>query len=129
MYCFIILFYVNSVIPSVTGQNHLNSNICTLYIVLFMFLKGIYLFYTLLYSYGAFYYFCHHGRPASKIFNPLFSFDYYNPPIILIRKNCALGILRFGLGPKKPRLVILGTLVSCLGTNIINMLDTYIIGL
>ena len=39
---------------------------------------------------GVFHYFGHHGRPASQIFNPRLSFNYFNPAIILNKK------LRFG---------------------------------
>jgi hypothetical protein len=59
---------------------------------------------------GVFHYFGHHGRPASQIFNPRHSSDYFNLTIILIHKKCALGVLRYGLGQKQTRLVILGTL-------------------
>ena len=34
------------------------------------------------------------------------------------KKNCALGVLRYGLGPKQPRLAILPTSITRLGTQI-----------
>ena len=36
----------------------------------------------------------------------------------VFKKNCGLGVLRYGLGPKQPRLVILCTYISGLGTKI-----------
>ena len=75
-----------------------------------MFLKD---FFVVLQPYifkGVFHYFGHHGRPTSQIFNLGLSFEYFKPAIIVkSKKNCALGILRYGLGQKQPRLVILAT--------------------
>ena len=74
-----------------------------------MFLKDILVVLQPFIFLGIFHYFGHHGRPTSQIFNPRLSFDSFNPEIILIQKNCALGVLRNGLGQKQPKLVILGT--------------------
>ena len=67
---------------------------------------------------GVFHYFVHNGHPASKMFNPRLSFDYFNPATILIKKNLALDVLRYGLGRNQPRLVILATYISRLSTKI-----------
>ena len=79
-------FQVKSVMPSVTVKITLN-------IYIFMFLRVFFLQpYIFLY---VFHYFGHNGRPASQISNPRLSFDHFNQAIILIKKNCNLGVLRF----------------------------------
>ena len=80
-----------------------------LYIFTFICFKRLFRCFTTKYILGVFHYFSHHGRPASQIFKPRLSFNYLNPAIILIFKNCALGILRYGLGQKQQRLVIVAT--------------------
>ena len=62
--------------------------------------------------------FCLPWPPASQFFNLLLSFSYFDPVIILIKKNCAFAILRYGLGPKQPILVILSIYISRLGNKI-----------
>ena len=94
-------------------QNH--SNFLHFYVLMGFSSSS---FYTLINLLGVFHYFGHHGRPASQIFNPLLTFDHFNPAIILIFKKCAFRILRYGLGPKQARLVILGTYISRSGTKI-----------
>jgi hypothetical protein len=74
-----------------------------------MLLKDIFVVFQLFIFLVVFTYFGHHRRPASPIFNPRLCFDYFNAAIILIKKNCALGILIYGLGQKQPRLGILAT--------------------
>ena len=81
----------------------------TLNIYIFMLVKDFFVVLQPFIFLGVFHYFGHHRCPASQIFNPRLSFDYFNPAIILIKKNCALGVLRYGLGQKQPRLVILAT--------------------
>ena len=81
----------------------------TLNIYIFMFLKDLFV---VLQSYiflGVFHYFGHYGCPTSQILKSNLSFDYFNPAIILIKKNCASSILRYVLGQKQPRLEILST--------------------
>ena len=99
VYCFIILFQIKSVKPFVAGQNH------DKYLHFYVFKETFVVLqpYRIL---GVFHYFGHHGRPASKVFNPRLSFEYLNPAIILIKKNCALGVLRNGFGQKQSRFVI-----------------------
>ena len=99
---FSFLFQVKIVIPSVPDQNH------SKYLQFYVF-KGHFSCFTTLYIFRCFLLFDHHGRPAFQIFNPWLSFDYFNQAIILIPKNCALGVLRNGLGRKQPKWVILGT--------------------
>ena len=65
-----------------------------------MFVKGIFLFYTLVYFLGVFHYFGHHGRPASQIFNPLLSSNYFDQAIILIQKKMRFGLFKVGFGTK-----------------------------
>ena len=77
---------------------------------IFMLLKDIFVILQPYIFLGVFCYFGHHGRPASQICNPRLSFESFNSAIILIQKNWALGVLRYGLGQKQPRLVILGHL-------------------
>ena len=95
-------FQVKSVIPSVTGKNHSNYLDFMLLTVIFVVLQPFILL-------CVFHYFGHHRRLACQIFNLRLSFNYFNQAIILIKKNCALGVLRYGLGRKQPRLVILAT--------------------
>ena len=72
----------------------------TLTIYIFMFLKDIFVVLQCYIFLGVFHYFGHHACPASQIFNPRLSFEYFNPAIIVIQKKCALVVLRNGLGQK-----------------------------
>ena len=57
-----------------------------------MFLKVFFLHRNIIIMCFFSHYFGNHGRSASQIFNPLLSFDYFNPAIILIKKK----LLRIG---------------------------------
>ena len=81
----------------------------TLNIYIFILLKDIFVVLQPFMFLGVFHYFSHHRRPKPQIFNPRLCFNYFNTAIILINKNCALGVLRYGLGQKQSRLVILAT--------------------
>ena len=109
--CFIILFQIKSVKPSVSDQSHSKY----LHFCVFKWHFVVLQPYIIL---GVFHYFGHHCRPASQIFNPRLSLNYFNPAIILIKKNCALGVLRYSLRWKQPRLDILATSISRFGTKI-----------
>ena len=56
-----------------------------------MLLKDIFVVLQPFVIFGVFHYFGHHRRPASQIFTPRLSFDYFNPAINLIKKivRCA----------------------------------------
>ena len=51
-----------------------------------------------------FHYFGHHGRPASQIFNPRLSFDYFNQAIILIQKKLRFWRFKVWFGTKAPKI-------------------------
>ena len=53
---------------------------------------------------GVFHYFGHHGRPASQIFNPHLSFNYFNPAIILIQKKLRFGRFKVWFGMKAAKI-------------------------
>ena len=89
-------------------MSYLLSQVKSFLIFIFLCFNGYFFwFYTLIYLLNVFHNFGHHGRPASKNFNPLLSFDHFNHAIILINNNkkCVVGILRYGLGPKQPKLM------------------------
>ena len=75
---------------------------------IFMFLKYIFVVLQPFLFLDVFPYFGHHCRPHLK-------FSAHVSPLIILtqqsfdKKNCALGVLRYGLGQKQPRLVILAT--------------------
>ena len=53
---------------------------------------------------GVFHYFGHHRCPASQIFNPRLSFDYFNPAIILITKKMRSWRLKIWIGTKAAKI-------------------------
>ena len=111
---YVLLFFFKSKVLNLLSQVKITLNI-----KIFMFLKDILVVLKPYIILGVFHYFGHHGRPASQIFNPRLSLNYFSPAIIFIdKKNCALGVSRYGLGWKQPRLLILGTLISRLGPKI-----------
>ena len=102
---YVLFLFVKSKVLYLLSQVKIPLNI-----YIFMFLKNIFVVLQPYIFLGVFHYFGNHGSPASQIFNPRLSFNYFNPAIILInKKNCALGVLSYGLGRKQPRLVTLAT--------------------
>ena len=91
--CFIFIFQVKSVIPSAPGQNY--SKYFHFYVVKEFVVVVLQPFFL-----GVFHYFGHHRGPASQIFNPRLSFDYFNPAIILIFKKLRFGRFMIWFGSK-----------------------------
>ena len=52
----------------------------------------------------------HHGRPASKIFNRLLSFNYFNPEIILIKTTSRFRRFKVWFGTKAAKIGDFGRL-------------------
>ena len=69
-----------------------------------MFLEDIFVVLQPYIFLGVFHYFGHHGRPASHIFNPPLSFDYFNPAIILIKKKLRFGRFKVWFGMKAAKI-------------------------
>ena len=81
----------------------------TLNIYIFMFLKEIFVVLQPYIFLGVLHYFDHQGRPASQIFNPRPSLNYFNPAIILIKKKLHFGLFKVWFGMKAARIGFLTT--------------------
>ena len=95
--CFIILFQIKRVKPSVTGQNHSKY-------LHFYGLKDIFVVLQPYIILGVFHYFGHHRRPASQIFNLRPSFNYLNPANIFIPKKLRFGHFKVWFGMKAAKI-------------------------
>ena len=69
-----------------------------------MFLKDIFVVLQPFSFLGVFHYFGYPGRPASQIFNPCLSFDFFNPAIILIKKKLRFGGFKEWFGTKATKI-------------------------
>ena len=98
-------FQVKRIIPSVTGQNTLNS-----YTKKNVF-KGIFFVcFTPWYIFWCFSLFWSPGPLRISNFKSAFLCQLFQPSNPFDKKkSCAFDVLRYGLEPKQPRLVVLGT--------------------
>ena len=69
-----------------------------------MFLEDIFVVLQPYIFLGVFHYFGHHGRPASQIFNPRLSFNYFKQAIILIQKTLRFKRFKVWFGMKAAKI-------------------------
>ena len=111
----VLLFFFNLKVLFLLSQV-----IITLNIYIFYVFKGHFCCVTTLYIFGCFLLFRSPRPPRISNFHLASLLQLIQPSnyFDIKKKNCALGVLRYGLGWKQPRLVILATYISCLGTKI-----------
>ena len=105
--CF-ILFFFKSKVSYLTSQVKIPLNLYTY----FFSSSSVNIYFSPFLSLGGFFhYFGHHGRPHLKFSTRFSSLIILNQRSFWSKKTCALGVLRYGFGPKQPRLVYLGTII------------------
>ena len=92
----VLLFFFNSKVLYLLSQVKITLNMN-----IFLFFKDIFVFLQPCIFWGVFYYFGHHGCPASQIFHPRLSFNYFNQAIILIKKKFRFGRFEVWFGPQQ----------------------------
>ena len=111
---YVLFLFVKSKVLYLLSQVKIPLNI-----YIFMFLKNIFVVLQPYIFLGVFHYFGNHGSPASQIFNPRLSFNYFNPAIILInKKKLRFGRFKLWFGTKAAKIGDFGHLIFHRGKKI-----------